>query len=225
MLETTARFFQSGGPMMWVILTVLAAALAVLAERLLFLYRTAGDDADALAAATARRLMDGETDAALKGLDGAGPARLLLRRAVELSWEGCGPDEIRRGVEELAIREIPRYGRRLADLGMLANVATLAGLLGTIFGLQQSFGSLAVAESAQKATVLAAGISQAMNTTAFGLMVAVPCLVAHTRLGALQARRTEDCDAAVVKLLNFFDARQSRVLRMADHRAARGGAA
>jgi biopolymer transport protein ExbB/TolQ len=210
MFETIARFFQDGGPMMWAILAVLAAALAVIAERLLFHLRTARADADALAAGAARHLNDGDTAGALEHLAGSDPARLLMRRAVELSWEGATPAEIRAGVEELAIREMPRYGRRLGDLATLANVATLAGLLGTIFGLQQSFGSLAVAEAAQKASVLAAGISQAMNTTAFGLMVAMPCLLAHTRLGALASRRTEDCDAAVVKLLNYFETRAGR---------------
>lgn len=210
MFETIARFFQAGGPMMWVILAVLAAALAVIAERLRFHFCSSREDADALASGAAAHLNDQDTAGAMELLEGTSPARVLMRRAVEMSWEGATPDEIRAGVEEVAIREVPRYGRRLADLATLASVATLAGLLGTIFGLQQSFGSLAVAEAAQKATVLAAGISQAMNTTAFGLMVAVPCLLAHTRLGSLAARRTENCDAAVIKLLNYFDTRANR---------------
>ncbi|MCP4571333.1 MAG: MotA/TolQ/ExbB proton channel family protein [bacterium] len=210
MFDTIARFFQSGGPMMWVILAVFAAALAVIGERLRFHLRAAREDADTLATGAAARLNDGDTAGALESLEGSSPARLLMQRAVEMSWEGATPTEIRAGVEELAIGQVPRYSRRLSDLATLASVATLAGLLGTIFGLQQSFGSLAVAEAAQKATVLAAGISQAMNTTAFGLMVAMPCLVAHTRLGSLAARRTENCDAAVVKLLNYFDTRASR---------------
>ena len=226
MIETAARFFQTGGFMMWIILAVLAAAAAVLFERLYFYFRVASEDADALAAATAGHILEGETAAALDNLDGASPAQRLMRKAVELAWHGCTADEIRRGVEELSIREIPRYGRRLADLGVLANVATLAGLLGTIFGLQQSFGSLAMTEATQKATVLAAGISQAMNTTAFGLMVAVPCLVAHTRLSGLRARRAEECDAAVVKLLNFFDAREAHNAEVSLYcETARGGAA
>lgn len=207
MFTTVARFFQAGGPMMWVILMVLAAALAVIAERLVFYYRTARENADELAVRTARQVTENDLPAALEELgEEGGPARRLIRRAVEVVWDGGEVEEIQQGVEELAMREIPRYGRRLSYLAMLANVATLAGLLGTIFGLQQSFASLAVAEAAQKSSVLAAGISQAMNTTAFGLMVAMPLLVVHARLVSLATRRTEDCDAAVVKLLNFFDA-------------------
>lgn len=205
MITTVARFFQAGGPMMWVILGVLTLAVAVVVERLFFYLRTAADQADALAAGTARQVEENRLPRALEELgEEGGPARRLMRRAVELAWEGENAEGIRQGVEELALREIPRYQRRLNYLAMLANVATLAGLLGTIFGLQQSFSALAVAEAAEKAGVLAAGIAQAMNTTAFGLMVAMPCLMIHARLTSLAARRTEDCDAAVVKLLNFF---------------------
>jgi len=209
MITTVARFFQAGGPMMWVILTVMTLALAVIVERLYFYLRLAADNADELAARTAHQVTENCLPTALDELgETGGPARRLMRRSVELAWEGAHAREIRQAVEELAMREMPRYGRRLNYLAMLANVATLAGLLGTIFGLQQSFSSLAVAEAADKATVLAAGISQAMNTTAFGLIVAIPCLAIHARLTSLATRRTEDSDAAVVKLLNFFDARE-----------------
>ena len=206
MLTSMAQFFQSGGPMMAVILGVLAAAAAVGAERLVFYLRTAREDADRLAADTARHIADGELQAPLTDLEQkGGPAARLLRRGVEELWEGASAGEVRRAVEEAALVEMPRYGHRLNYLPMLANVATLAGLLGTIFGLQQSFGALAVADATAKASVLAAGIGQAMNTTAFGLMVAMPCLVLHARLGSLAQRRSEDCDAALVRFLNFCD--------------------
>ena len=180
MLTTVARFFQDGGPMMWVILGVMALALAVIVERLVFYFRTAADNSDSLVTRTARQVAENEIQVSLQELgEAGGPTRRLIRRALELAWEGDGSEDIRQGVEELAMREMPRFGRRLNYLAMLANVATLAGLLGTIFGLQQSFGS----------------------------MVAMPCLAVHSRLDSLAARRTEDCDAAVIKLLNFFDAR------------------
>ncbi len=221
MFTTAAQFFQAGGPMMWVILIVAALALAVTVERLTFFMRTAADDAGELGATTARQINDNEIPTALEALgETGGPARRLMRRATETAWEGLGAVEIRQSVEELAMREMPRYGRRLNYLAMLANVATLAGLLGTIFGLQQSFGSLAIAEAADKSSVLAAGISQAMNTTAFGLMVAMPLLAVHSRLASLAERRTEDCDAAVVKLLNFFDARERQYANRQERRTA-----
>jgi len=107
----------------------------------------------------------------------------------------------------VAIQEVPRFARRINYLAMFANIATLTGLLGTIFGLQRSFSSLAVAEASEKAAMLASGISQAMNTTAFGLMVAIPCLIAYAKLSNLQASRTEELDACSVRLLNFVESK------------------
>ncbi len=221
MFMTIARFFQSGGPMMWVILAIGAGALSIILERLFFFYRQGSLQADELASKTAARITDQEISEAMKDLiTDDGPTRQLMRRATELAWEGEDADGIQRAVEELAMRQMPRFGHRLNYLAMLANVATLAGLLGTIFGLQQSFSALAVAEAAQKATVLAAGISQAMNTTAFGLMVALPCLMVHARLASMASRRSDDCDAGVTKLLNFFQARDRQRYRVINRKEA-----
>ncbi len=218
MLSVIAEFFQSGGPMMWVILAILAAAMSIILERLFFYLRINSGSVDELAAKTAERVLANDIQAAMDHLhEDGGPSRRLMRRAVQEAWEGGGEDDIRQVVEELAMREMPRFGRRLNYLAVLANLATLAGLLGTIFGLQQSFSSLAVAEAAQKASVLAAGISQAMNTTAFGLMVAMPILLVHSRLLSMAARRTEDCDAGLIKLLNFFSTRDRQVPNRHSH--------
>jgi biopolymer transport protein ExbB/TolQ len=98
--------------------------------------------------------------------------------------------------------------QRLNYLSLFANVATLLGLLGTIGGLQVSFSSLAAAEAAKKATMLAAGISQAMNTTAFGLIVAVPCMIMYTALSNKRDRLLKDLDEAVVRLTNYLKRRR-----------------
>jgi len=209
MIESTALFFRSGGPMMWVILSLLAAAAAVAVERLYFYLAVCREPADQLATRTLRRIDQGDLRGALADLDDRrSPIAQILRPMVASQEAGLSPADARLAAEEAAIREAPRYGRRIAYLSMLANIATLTGLLGTIFGLQQSFSSLAVVEAAEKASLLAAGISQAMNTTAFGLMVAIPCLVAYARLASLAARRTEECDAAAVKVLGYLEARE-----------------
>ena len=208
MLEFVAEFFRSGGPLMWVILVVLATAVAVTAERLHFYLVVCRDDADILTVDVVSRLNTNDYKGALAQVAGRkSPVAVILAQAVARFNGGHSLKEIRHGVEEVAIREVPVYARRVGYLAMLANIATLTGLLGTIFGLQQSFSSLAVVEAAAKASALASGISQAMNTTAFGLLVAIPCLVAYTRLSSLQARKTEECDAAAVMLLNYFAAR------------------
>ena len=209
MLEFVAQFFRSGGPVMWVILAVLAAAVAVIVERLHFYLMSCRGDADLLVTDVVGKLNANDYKGArVVASSQKSPAGAIIDQAVTRYNGGHGLAEVRRGVEEVAIREVPRYGRRIGYLAMLANIATLTGLLGTIFGLQRSFSSLAVVEAAEKASVLADGISQAMNTTAFGLIVAIPCMIAYTRLSSMQARKTEECDAAAVKLMNYFESRQ-----------------
>jgi len=208
MFEVAAEFFRSGGPLMWVILAVLAGATAVIAERLHFYLVVCRIPGDELVSSAAREMNGGGLEIAMSKVDdGTSPTHAILSRVMESYRGGYPMNDIRRSVDEVAIREVPRFGRRLGYLAMLANVATLSGLLGTIFGLQRSFSSLAVTSAVEKASVLASGISQAMNTTAFGLIVAIPCMVAYTRLSSMQARRTEDCDAAAVRLLNYIEAR------------------
>lgn len=77
-------------------------------------------------------------------------------------------------------------------------------MIGTISGLQASFSSLAAVEASKKATMLAAGIAEAMNTTAFGLIVAVPCMVMYTVFYNKQAQLTKDIDQAMTRLMNFI---------------------
>ncbi len=212
MLESFAAYFRSGGAMMWPILALGGAAAALVAERLHFYLTVCRDDADALVTGAVRKLNTGDVAGAGKTVGARpSPAAAILARAIASFGDGKAVEAIRRDAEEVAIREVPRYGRRLGYLATIANISTLLGLLGTIFGLQQSFSSLAVTDAAQKASVLAAGIAQAMNTTSFGLIVAIPCLLAHSRLVSLQARRTEECDAAAVKLLNYFETREQVV--------------
>jgi biopolymer transport protein ExbB/TolQ len=213
MYEALARFFASGGLFMWLILGVLATALAVIAERLHFYYRVCRADADDLVANAARALNRGDAGAARKALGSrTPPLNALLGIAMDRHLDGFSIAEVRQAVEERAIREVPRLSRRLGYLATFANVATLAGLLGTIYGLQQSFASLAVADAAEKAALLAAGISQAMNTTAFGLIVAIPCMIAHAKLSSRSADLLESLDVGTVRFLNYLANRRDPAL-------------
>ncbi|MDZ7344797.1 MAG: MotA/TolQ/ExbB proton channel family protein [candidate division KSB1 bacterium] len=95
---------------------------------------------------------------------------------------GKSPADIQQAMELAAMNEIPKLEKRTQYLSLLANIATLLGLLGTIFGLIDSFKAVTAADAAQKATLLATGIAVAMNTTAFGLVVAIPTLVFYSML-------------------------------------------
>ena len=128
----------------------------------------------------------------------------MLAEAVRRHKVGEPLEEIQEGIEEIAIREVPRFGERLNYLVLFANIATLTGLLGTITGLQKAFGSLGAVEASKKAAMLASGISELMVCTAFGLMVAIPCMAAYTFLSNKQSALTKDLDESIVRFMNYL---------------------
>ncbi|HEX3019765.1 MAG TPA: MotA/TolQ/ExbB proton channel family protein [Chitinispirillaceae bacterium] len=205
MIETMARWYSDGGPFMAVILGVLALSVAVSLERLIFYYFVCNKKGSILVSELARSINEKKTEQAKKIVSkGNDPKIVLLRTALERFDAGMGIDEIQEGVEEAAIQQVPRLSKRLNYLTLFANIATLLGLLGTITGLQLSFSSLANMEAAKKAAMLASGISQAMLTTAFGLIVAIPCMVIYTFLYNKQNQLVKDLDEAMVKFLNYL---------------------
>ncbi len=202
MIAAVATQFNSGGPFMWVILGVLGVAVAVMLERYLY-YVYCGSKSRGVALDLAKAIREDRIhDAQRLVARRKNPLYRLLHAALERYVQGREIQEVRESVEETAIRETPKLSQRLNYLSLFANIATLLGLLGTIAGLQVSFSSLASVDAAQKATLLASGIAQAMNTTAFGLIVAVPCMIAYTILNNKQQALLRDMDEAVVKILN-----------------------
>ena len=103
---------------------------------------------------------------------------------------------------------MPRLESRTHYLATFANIATLLGLLGTIIGLIQAFTAVAEANPAEKADLLSASISVAMNTTAFGLIVAIPLLLVHTVLQSKTTRIIDSLEMVSVKFLNAVDERR-----------------
>jgi biopolymer transport protein ExbB/TolQ len=204
-IKAIALWFNTGGIFMWVILVVFAFAIAASVERFIFYVILCRSNGVKMAADVARALNGDNLDEAKKIVCcRKSPVDVLLGTAVELYGAGMKHEEIREGVEETAIRELSRMSQRLNYLSLFANIATLLGLLGTISGLQVAFSSLSSVEAANKATMLARGISEAMNTTAFGLVVAVPCMVLYTIFANLRDRRIKDIDEAVVRMLNYL---------------------
>lgn len=209
MIAMLAQRFNEGGPFMWVILGVFSLACAVAIERAVYYYGICRGGGGKLVTDVVGLLERGETSAALaRAGRGTSPLHLLVQVALERVQSGMDVAAIREGVDEASLLVLPRLGSRLNYLSLFANVATLLGLLGTIAGLQVSFSSLAAVEAAKKATMLAQGISQAMNTTAFGLVVAVPCMVLFTFLSNRQRRLLDELDAAMVRLLNYLGRRK-----------------
>ena len=120
-------------------------------------------------------------------------------------------DDIEKAMEESLMEVLPRLEKRTHYIATLANIATLLGLLGTIIGLIAAFTAVAEANPAEKADMLSASISTAMNTTAFGLMVAIPLLIIHAVLTSKTGEIVDSLEMATVKALNVFSRRAMRL--------------
>ena len=204
-LDALTSAFNAGGPFMWVILAVFAIACAVVTERLIFYFIICRKSGGRLFAALIVALDASDAAKAKAAVaKGSAPLLVLMRTAIDRFTSGMNYEEIQKGVDHAAIAEMPRMTQRLNYLSLFANIGTLLGLLGTIIGLQEMFGSLAAVEAEKKAAMLASGIAQAMNATAFGLIVAVPCMVLYTMLFNKQAQITKDLDQALVQLLDYL---------------------
>jgi biopolymer transport protein ExbB len=116
-------------------------------------------------------------------------------------------EDVEQAMEESLMEVMPRLEKRTHYLATFANIATLLGLLGTIVGLISAFTAVATANPAEKADLLSASISVAMNTTAFGLIVAIPLLLVHTLLQTKTTEIIDSLEMASVKFLNTITER------------------
>src|SRR5512143_2098996 len=182
MFQALVRFFQMGGFFMFPIVIVLAVGLAIAVERWVHLNRV--KDANKKTWDSVHKvLVKGEFEKAreMVNKDTSNMAQML---GMGLARQGAvrRREDIEIAMEESRMEIIPELEKRTPYLALLSNVATLFGLLGTIMGLITAFAAVANASPAEKAALLAASISEAMNCTAFGLMTAIPLLLLHARL-------------------------------------------
>lgn len=204
MLETVIRFFQDGGPFMYPIALVLLVGLAITIERFVYLGAVRRRNRRTFEEGILPLLRKREyrsamqaasnSDSAIASVMGAGISRLLNNSRRE---------EIEYAMEEGLMEVLPRLEKRTQYLATLANIATLLGLLGTIIGLIAAFTAVASADPSQKASLLSESISIAMNTTAFGLMSAIPLLMFHALLQTRTNEIVDSFEMAGVKLLNI----------------------
>jgi biopolymer transport protein ExbB/TolQ len=118
-------------------------------------------------------------------------------------------DDIEKAMEESMMEVVPRLEKRTHYIATFANLATLLGLLGTVMGLIRAFAAVATIDPAQKANLLSASISVAMNCTAFGLMTAVPLLLIHAVLQTKTTELIDSLEMASVKFLNAITERKA----------------
>ena len=198
-----ATFFRQGGPAMWAILFFFGIGIVIFIERLVFLFGTAKARPEQLMAKIASLIRKGSIEGAIAATsEEKSPLAKIIEAALR-NYKGTERD-IQNAVDEMALAELPRINARIGYLGMLANVSTMVGLLGTIFGLIAAFAAVAAADPEQKSVLLANGISQAMNTTAFGLIAAIPMLLAHSILTAKADTLVDDIDRYSVMVMNML---------------------
>jgi len=200
-LHTLSDQFQRGQWPMWPILFVWIASWSITIERIIYL-RRAGIDKRRLLALLQSQIMAGNIQSALKICSG-NPTPLTRIIGAGLMRFNRPHEEVQAAMDEAALEVIPLLEKRTGYLAMLGNVATLVGLLGTIIGLIDSFSGVAGVDASTKATLLAKGISEAMTCTAFGLLTAVPALLAFAMLNGWTQRILDDINEVRVKVVNL----------------------
>ena len=195
------------------ILVVAVFAMAIAFERLFYILFRANINSTAFMAQIQKLIMANNIDRAIKLCNAEPHAALPRVVKAGLTRANRTEKEIENAIDEATLEVGPRVNKRTGYLSMLANVATLCGLLGTIWGLIMAFQGVATASAETKQTVLAAGISMAMYTTAGGLMVAIPTLLIHSIVLNKSNKILDYVDQYGLKVANLLSARRRGTLK------------
>lgn len=208
-MSSAVQFFKDGGFFLYPLLLIFVVGVTIAIERWIYLTketiknRNLWDDvAPHLGAGNFKQAVSlaNNSSAQIGTVLKYGLARLSTARR---------RDDIQQAMEESLLEIVPRLEKRTHYLSSLANIGMLVGLLGTIIGLIHAFGAVAQANPAEKAALLAAAISVAMNNTASGLFVAITLLLAHMFLESKTTALIDSLEIAVVKFLNSITERYS----------------
>ncbi len=210
-----AGFFSSGGLFMYPILLVFAVGVGIAVERYFTLSMVTNKN-QLVWEKVQPLLSSGEFDEARKMTsEDDSTISQVLNMGLSLQGAVRRREDIEIAMEESMMEIVPRLEKRTPYVALASSIATLLGLLGTIMGLIQAFTAVANANPAEKADLLSASISVAMNTTAFGLMVAIPLLIVHAILTSKTGDIVDSLEMATVKALNVFSRRAKRAAQEA----------
>lgn len=207
-MDTIIRFFQEGGLFMYPIAVILVVGLAISIERFLSISASKRKNRAAFEEMLpmiqrkdfkAALNYANQSEADVASIYGSGIARIPSSSRRE---------DIEYAMEEGLMETVPKLEKRTQYIATLANISTLMGLLGTIIGLIAAFTAVANADPSEKATLLSQSISVAMNTTAFGLISAIPLLLAHSVIQSKTNEIVDSLEMAGVKFLNLITERK-----------------
>lgn len=210
MMDTMISFFQTGGLFMYPILIVFACGVAIAIERYLRLTKVRSANRE-MWDKLQPVLSEGDFETA-RNMTAGNKSTIshLLSSGLELQGAVRRRDDIEIAMEETMMEIIPQLEKRTPYIALFSNIATLLGLLGTIMGLIQAFTAVANANPADKADLLSASISVAMNTTAFGLMAGIPLLIVYVVLNSKTGEIVDSLEMASVKTLSSITKRGKR---------------
>lgn len=196
-------FFQGGGWHMLPIALTFGVGLAIAIERFLYLRETRRQNRDIWEKLHPMVLRGHYKQARVVAAASNTVIGRLLNKGLSLWQTQQHPEQIEAAIEEVLMEDLPRIERLTHYLHMLANVAMLFGLLGTIWGLITGFTAIATVDPAEKASMLSASFSVAMNATAFGLITAIPLLLIHSVLQTRTGEIVDSLEMAAVKFMNL----------------------
>lgn len=208
-MDQIAKAMSEGGIWMYIILATCIIGIGIMIERFVMLFFKYNINANAFMAQIQKLVMANSIDKAIKLCNAAPSAALARVIKAGLTRANKGADEIQNAVEEATLEVIPFIQRRTSALASVANIATLLGLLGTIIGMIGAFSDLATVAPDKRQEALGRNIALAMNTTAFGLIVAIPCMSAHVVLVGITKKIIDEIDLYSVKLENLLISRQN----------------
>lgn len=198
-------FLTSGSWVMWMITFLLFAGMGLVIERVWFLFLKCGTGSGPFMNGISKYLKAGEYEKALK-YSSSTYTPLAKSVTAILQSRGKGSKVVQKAVDEVYLTEAPRVSRNLFLIPIIANLATLVGLMGTIYGLMLCFDAVANVPAAQRAQALASGISMAMSSTLWGLLTAIPLLLLHSILEGKSSGILQEFDEKSSKLINLMEA-------------------
>src|SRR6516225_5207730 len=204
LFDQMAARFRAGKGGMYPIAITAVIALAIIIERVDVLFFSAPINKDGFLRGLKKHIYSGDLDKAINYIAGQRSTPLTNVIKAGLMNVPKGEEEVQAALDEASLRETPQLEARTGYLAMLGNAAMLAGLLGTVSGLIRCFEAVATVNPADKATILAAGISEAMNCTAFGLLTAIPALIAFSVLMGRTQSLINDINETSVAVLNLI---------------------
>src|SRR5512140_2568722 len=220
MFGTLAKHYHEGGWMMHPILVSLFVALGLIIDRVIALYFQASIDKESFLKELKKYVYAGDLDKAISFTASQKKTPLTSVIKAGLINVPKGEEDVQAAMDEATLRESPKIESRTGYLAMLGNVATLLGLFGTILGLIGAFGAVANANPADKATILANSISEAMNCTAFGLLTGILALIFFSVLQGRTQHMVDDINETSVAVLNLIIANREKMRMPATMAAA-----